>query len=390
MDNAELINLLKSHVKRFQSVGWFRSKLNDFLNNPNEEVHRLAKLTKMIASCPESKEYNTRSFKDPGFTVDKVKDDTRSFYYDLDRITGGKHEFMKKLMMQEKYIEFIPEGRSSTSLSIDRDSQGNVVSVKKSIKLATEPLVNNRTVAIHEIWHGMSEKDFNLSSKKDKNQFLGEIGSMFVDFASREFLQSRYSSDKDFCEKLAYLNGQRNFDDSIEKARDGYLDYLICLAVAGTPEQQDFAIKEVVDNVGKLWSIRTLNEKMQHLDACINDPQHNKYDPMYECRYLPGSAINYALWNQRLHNPTTPDEQKLYEEQLAHQASLMAELNDHLITLDALNHDNKTTSTFDIVTNHFGLPSIEKLMADYAMAITKNNAPQSTQAPTSDPSTPNM
>jgi len=377
MDKQTLLNDINNNISLIKKCNWFVNKLKDFLNNTDEEVHRLARLSKKIAECPMSKENVSYSFNDPNFSMDLVKDETLAFYYELDRITNGKYNFLEKVMAQEEFVEITKDGRSSVGTNIEVDSMGQKRLVKE-IKLSKEPLINNRTTPMHEMWHAINEKNYNLLLSREKNQFLGEIGTVFIDHISRDFVKSLHSSDKDFCDKIDYLSTKACYNADIEKARDGYLDYLVCLAIAGSPQEQNFAITEVVDNFDKLWDYKTLEDKLRQINNHIHDPKNSHYDPMYECRYLPAQAVSKFLLTKRITNPTTPEEQKKSEEILAEQVSLMADLNNHIISLDKLNNKS-LKSTFDIATNYLNVPQIEDLMSQYARTIAQANTPQNSQ-----------
>lgn len=390
MDKQSLLNLIKTNLSEIQKHGWFVDKIRGFLTNSDEEVDRLAKLTKKIAECPTSAVRTPGAYLDSNFSMDLVKDDMYAFYYELDYITNGKYKFLEKVQAQEPFVKVETKGRPSVGTHIEIDPNGHEHLVKH-IHLSSEPLVNNRTSAMHELWHAINEKNYNLLQNREKNQFLGEIGTIFIDHIGREYLKNTYLDDHDFCDKLDKLTTSATYNADIDKARDGYLDYLVCLAVAGTPQQQNSAIMEVADNLGKLWGLTQLDEKLKTINKYIDNPRDNHYDPMYECRYLPAQAINKFLQKKRFLDPRNLEEKEKADKILAEQVSLMADLNNHLITLEQLNQNKNIISTFDIATNYLNVPPIEDLMSQYARTITQantstqqqnQNASQNTNAPT--------
>ena len=80
------------------------------------------------------------------------------------------------------------------------DKKGNLI--ESHINVVVEPLVNSRTVAMHEEWHAIDEKNLGGSLDKEQDQFLGEIGTMFIDKIARDFIVKTHSDDAQLVEKI--------------------------------------------------------------------------------------------------------------------------------------------------------------------------------------------
>jgi len=356
MTREELYNLIKTKTDDMRKSQLLRDHFRHFFKD-NKDVDTFATWIKKVVECP-TKPGIVKRFKDPNFTTQLVEDETAAFYYTLDQMTNGKYKLLQKVTEQEKYITHIPSGRGScgTNPEIDANGQEKVV---KHIIVSDEAFVNSRTIKMHELWHAIDEKNYTLSTTHYSNQFFGEIGTMAIDYMGSEFIKSLHPEDKQLCDQLSYLQNEAKYNDTVDKARDGYLDYLLGKILIGTPEEQEKCLNEVVDGIGKYWGLQTLEHKVQQIDAFVRDPQKNHYDPMYECRYVPATAIVFELRKSKL--------------SAGEKIAKLAQLNEHLLSIDSLAKDGETNE-WNIITTHLEIPSMEQVMDNLTTIITKANS----------------
>ena len=320
----------------------------------SNDIYRLGHMFKTIATChfKGNKSINL-TLPDPKLTRDTMLNETIGFYAELDKLTDGKHGFVGKVKEQIKYVKFTPN-RSSVSL------QGNDKFVAKLIQLSDEPIVNNRTTAIHEAWHAIDQRNYSPSPDKMEkgNEFLGEVGTIFIEKQAREYVKSINANDRELCGKLDYITNIAHPLNDVNKAREAYLDYLILTTMSGSSaETKDWAKNEIINNYKVLWGPNILGGKLNQITQFINTP-NSHIDLMYEGRYVVANIINKGIDHSTL---TLPEK-----------VNLMTELNNNLITTSNMDKDN-LLNDFDIVTNHFGISSIETLTQRYAESI--NNTP---------------
>lgn len=345
----------------------FNNKLNKVLNSQkfkdycdhqvkkySKDLNRLGHMFKIIATCRFSgnKSINL-TLPDPKLTRETIFNETIGFYTELDRLTDGKHNFVNKVKEQIKYVKFA-KNRSSVSL------QANDKFVAKLIQLSDEPIVNNRTTAAHEAWHAIDQRNYTPSPQNigKGNEFLGEIGSIFIEKQASQYVKSINSHDKELCKKLDYINNISHKINDVDKARDAYLDYLILTSISGNSEtDKNWAQNEIINNYKVLWGPNTLDRKLNQITNFINTP-NSHIDLMYEGRYVVSNIINEGIDNSKL--------------TLSEKIDRMVDLNNNLITINNVDKDN-LQNDFDIVTNHFGISCIETLTQQYADAI--NNTP---------------
>lgn len=356
MTREELYNLIKSKTDDMRKSHTLTTHFRHFFAD-NNNIDTFAQWVKKIVVCP-SKPDAPRSFHDPNFSIQLVNDETKAFFYTLDQMTGGKHKLLEKTTEQEKYVKYAAQrGHCGTNIVRDANGQERVV---KEIYIDNQPLINNRTNKMHELWHAIDEKNYTLQTKPYSNQFFGEIGTIAIDFMGREFIKSLHPDDKQLCDHLSYLQNEAIFSMDVDKARDGYVDYLLGKILVGSPAEQEQYLNDLVDGIGKYWGLGLMEEKVKTIDSFVQDPHKNHYDPMYECRYLPASAIMFELRKSKLSASEKIDR--------------IATLNEHLLSIDQL-AQNGETNDWDIVTTHLGVPQMEQVMDNFADLITKNNSP---------------
>ena len=357
-----LVDLYGARINNILKSGKLKDLCSYFLKNTSE-LDRLVSIIKTIAVCPTQRTPWKGAIPDDSITIQSLADDTLAFYTHLDGLTNNKYNFTQKVLAQKPYIKIMSDSRSYVSGS--STTKDGVTTYTKEIGISNEKLINNRKTAIHEMWHSIDEKNLNPTPQKYKNQFLNEIGTLFTEYMSHDFLIELHKDDPDFKSKLDYIHTTSRINSDVEKAREAYLDYLICLLFAGDLKQKQFGEKEIVDNFGILWGNIVLDRKLSQLEhiATSNKP----FEPMYEGRYIVASAINYTFSKSQL-----TDKEKV---------ELMADLNNHLISLDQIN-PNGLASDFDIVTTHLGLDNIEQLSHQYANYITNINNKLNNQIPT--------
>ena len=357
MTRDEVFNIIKTKADDMRHSKILTDHFRHFFAD-NKDVDTFAQWMKKIAMCP-TKPGVSLSFEDPNYSRAVVDDETKSFYYTLDQMTGGKHQLLRKIEEQEKYTTYSTTQRSSCSITGKRGFLGKEQLVKKII-IDEQPKVNNRTAKMHEFWHAIHEKNYTLQRTNYSNQFFGEIGTMAIDFMGAEFIKSLHPEDKQLCDQLSYLQNEAKFNDNVFKAREGYVDYILGKILVGTPQEQEFYLNELVDGWEKYWGPRTLDGKLHQIDAFVRDPNNNHYDPMYECRYVPASAIVFEL---RKSNAS-----------MAEKVDKIATLNENLLSINNLAKDGETNG-WNIITSHLGIPNIEQTMDNLANTIIKENLP---------------
>ncbi len=341
-----------------------------------QDIPRYVKMAKRLGNIPiDSRKF--RESQDPDLignprdiddtTAEGVmKDDARAFYYELDVMTGGKYKFLEKINKALENTNFIYGLERSCACSyMDNDK------MVFEIDVDTRPIAMNRTVLMHELWHGIDEKNFNQSEDVPKEQFVGEIGSMFIDKLSLDYLEKNHSDDKYVINALKDSNSN---DDNllINKARDSYLDSLICRIVDGSPDSGKRALIELVDNIGYTWSLGTLTNKCNELLKVINTPESH-YGPFYEFRYIIGEVVADKVYNSNL--------------SMSEKVSKIADINNHILSIDKLNTSG-AKNYMDIVTNYLGIPKIEECVEEmatkYEMSKNSTNFRQQNNQPNND------
>lgn len=355
MSLVDKINKIVSSNKIISQVGEFHRN--------QQNIQRYVNIAKRLANIPLDKRIilsqdpnligNPRDIDDT--TAEEVmKDDARAFYYELDVMTGGKYKFLDKINKTLKTINFLNGvGRSNTCSYMDN---GKLVF---EINVDTSPWVTNRTVLMHELWHGIDEKNFNQREQCPKEQFIGEIGSMFVDRLSLDYMEKNHSDDQYV---IGAMEDVKNADVDliINNARDSYLDSLICRVVGGSEDSGKRALREIVDNIGNTWGMRSLNDKCNELLEIVNDPRLN-YGPLYELRYVVGQAVVDKVYDLDI--------------PMSEKVSKMADINNHILSIDKLNTSG-AGNCMDIVTDYLGIPRIEACAEEMATKyeMDKNSA----------------
>lgn len=318
------------------------------------DLYRLGTMFQKIATCRrESGKNFDNTLPDPKLTREVIQKETLGFYEELDKLTNSKHHFTDKVKEQLKFVKFT-NNRSSVSL------QGNDKFVAKTIQLSDEPIVNNRTTATHEAWHAIDQRNYKPDPQNvgKGNHFLGEIGSIFIEKQASEYIKSQNANDQELCKKLDYTTNISHKLRDVDKAREAYADYLILTAISGSSENiKQWAQEELINNYKVLWGPNMLGRKLDQITNFIDTP-NSHIDLMYEGRYIVANVINEGLEHSDL--------------SLAEKVELMTQLNNNLITIENLDKDN-LQNDFDIITNHFGISSIETLTQQYSTTI--NNTP---------------
>ena len=347
------------------SSGKLKDSAKRFLNN-QIDLDRYVKIAKNVAGLKLIVGNRKGSLQDVNLIANPrdpyddtakniIIDDLRNFYYELDIITSGKHNFSSKIEELLQKTTFVQGKRSSVGATYDNN--GNIV--ESHINIDTEAIINNRTVAPHEMWHAMDEQNYALNTKHKPDQFIGEIGSIFIDKLSVDHIKKTHSSDKALVKGINYLNDPDNkIDYMIEKARQSYAEYLISIILAGsTINDKELAIEELLNNVGILWSARGFEWQINELyDIAKNPDKH--FDPMYELRYVIGEAVSDAVYNMDI-----PLEEKIDK---------MVSFNENIVSVEKLGDKNQVP--LDIVTNFLGVDYIENLInSQYAKRLSLTN-----------------
>jgi hypothetical protein len=233
------------------------------------------------------------------------------------------------------------------------------------INVDCAPYINNRTVTMHELWHAMDEKNQNYNtSAKEQEQFAGEIGSMFIDLLSQDYIMANYSDNKQLVDGIKYLKSVK-WNNDIIKAREAYLDVLTCQAFyANSEDVRNAAQQEIFSNFGKMFGPGIIMSQIDKLYNVATQPNAH-FDPMYELRYIVGEVVSTAVYNQQ-HIP------------LPERVDKMATLNDNIKTLNGIQEDPHQ-SPIDAVTDYLGVDNIETLVDDYAQQMVQNRENQYAQ-----------
>ena len=337
-------------IDRIYTSGIIKDSCLSFLRN-QRDIPRYVEIAKKIACCPRSGRHFPRSFEDRTINEQSVRDDLMSFYYELDVITGGRHKFVEKVSKQLENTNFIV-GNGRSSVGATYDDKGNIV--ESHINIYLEPLVNSRTVAMHEEWHAIDEKNFNnLNGKDEQDQFLGEIGTLFIDKLSRDYILKTYADNDELVDKIRRLDLARN-DTMIDKARESYLDYLFVQSIVGNREEQMVANQEIVANFGKLWGVGEIKHKIEHLyQVAMGDPDKH-FDPLYELRYVVGEAVSKAVYSSQ-------------DMTLAEKVDKMATFNENIFHTERL--DSSSQTPLDRVTAFLQVDNIESLVDNMSSSL---------------------
>lgn len=353
-NNPTMRNNLLVSLARINNSGRIKDSCMHFLRN-QRDIARYVDFAKKIANNQHSKQFFPRSYEDTSISEQSMRDDLMAFYYELDILTGGKHKFVEKISQQLTKTTFIHNSNMRSGVGATYDEKGNLI--ESHINVVVKPLVNSRTVAMHEEWHAIDEKNLGGSLDKEQDQFLGEIGTMFIDKIARDFIVKTHSDDAQLVEKIKLLDRAKN-DTMIDKARESYLDYLLVMSIVGAPAQKNNADKEIIDNFGKLWGIEEVKRKIEHLYAVAQGNPNVHFDPMYELRYVVGEAVSQAVYSDT-------------KEPMAEKVDKMATFNENILHTEKLN--NNTLVPLDRVTNYLGLPNIEVLIEHMAQELSQQH-----------------
>lgn len=287
--------------------------------------------------------------------ISVLEDDARSFYYQLDVLTEGKHNFYEKANMKLAGARF---KRGLTRSGVGCYEENGRMVWYTNIDCA--PIINNRTVTMHELWHAMDEKNLNHLFLDEKDQFAGEIGSLFIDRLSYDFMMANHANDIQLIEGLKYLKSIE-WNNDIVKGKEAYLDVLICQAFYGNSEATRVnAQQEILSGFGNMFGPNLLGRQIDKLYEVATNP-HAHFDPMYELRYVVGRAVSDAVYNQDV--------------PLSEKVDKMSELNDNVKSLNGI-QVSQQQSPIDAITTHLGVDNIETLVDNYAQKMTQNRENQ--------------
>lgn len=418
-----MLNII-SKDKRFKGLFYEKNKkvLNDMINKLNliskseelkkdcmcyiyrqNDMLRYVELVKAYASTPRSKDKNTSSIIDKNLEIENpesvIVNDTLKFYQKLDEMTGYKHQLSTKVGFKLKEVTFI---KDNTYSCVGRNGQ------KWFIKVSVDPYVFNRIAMPHEMWHAINEQymfhkgktldadiikpDYPNDLRKEHmigevvakggkaseviepdideyydDQFVEEIGTMFIQKLATDYLLETYSADKELCQNLRRLNNIYK-NDYIKGAQDAYLDHLIVMAMAGSKKSiKAYANREIVNQCGKLWTVKKLIRKINQLYRVAEGKEH--FYPMNQFRYAVGNAIAEAIYEKYQKTRLIEDEEKS-KKAVARILDKVVKLNENEYNIYKLKSKKSTAKNkIDIITEFFGLDNIERLLSKQSNEI---------------------
>lgn len=354
-DNPNYLNNLLDKMRVIGKSGKIKDECMHFLRN-QRDLDRYAGIAKKIAKLEPENGW-VRSIEDASLknaTDEEIKtvyeDDLRTFAYQLDVLTNGKHSFYEKADKKLKETNFQNGGLRSSVGCYEENGQ-----LIWYINVDCSPLINNRTAGMHEILaHSIDEKNLNhIRDIGDIDQFNGEIVSLFIDKISADFLASNYPNNTQLIEGLKTLRSVK-WNNDIMKAKESYLDLCICkMMYADSEEDQEMALQEILNGFGSVWGPRMVDDIINKIyDAAVNPRSH--FDPMYEFRYIVGEVISESVYKQNI--------------PLGEKIDKMATLNDNIKSLSGIRTDSEQ-SPIDAVTQFLGVDNLEQLIDNYAQDI---------------------
>jgi len=195
------------------------------------------------------------------------------------------------------------------------------------------------------------------------DQFISEIGTVFIEKIAREFLISKYKKHSKFCEGIKLVNEDMLFE-SVVRAQDAYFDQLICMGVAGTsPKIRELANNQIMENLGSIWKSFDFYSKLNQLSNAVEDK--TPFVPLLEFRYVIGEVIAEEIYRKFKVGFYNEDKEK-GKQIMSEIIEKMVAINNNINNIHNLKDKNsQIKNQVDIITEYLGIDKIEVLLDKY-------------------------